>query len=176
MKNKLTIIALLAYIAVFPQNISFTAGVDIRNSVTGSDATKNNPEIDCLLKFGMVNASGVEATVGFEQFSAIDFNKFYLGIGYQIKITDKLIIVPTLEPTLINRYDDWGGGLGYKDNESSHLALGLSCPIRYNFNENFAIEIHSNLLPRVDLKAKYSGDMKYVVSNYICVVYKLTIN
>lgn len=171
---KKIIILLLFSSVIQAQHIYFSSGFDVKNIVTGSKPTDSKSALDLMLKFGMVSVKKVEATVNYENFKRLDFWKFGFGIGKQFEITDKIMIVPTIEYNLINRYDDWGGGLGYVDNSSSHLAFGASLPIRYEINDRFAVEIQSNILHRTDIKAKYGTD-KWVLSNFLNIIYKINI-
>lgn len=70
--------------------------------------------------------------------------------------------------------NDWGGGLGYVDNASSHLAFGASVPVRFDINNSFAVELQTNILHRTDIKAKYGND-KWVVSNFLNIIYKINL-
>lgn len=175
MKKGITLVlSLFAVVISYSQNVYFASGFDVRNAVVGSKPTQDKPELDLLVKFGMVSNKKVEVTVNYEVFSRLDFWKFGFGVGKQIEVSDRIKIVPTLEYNLINRSDDWGGGLGYIDNASSHLAFGASLPVRFSLNDNWEIEIQSNLLHRTDIKAKYDQD-KWVVSNFLNIIYKINL-
>ena len=152
---KKILFALLATATMQAQNVYFSTGVDIKNTIKGSDATKNQPSYNGIYTFGMVDSKGFEVSITYEQFKRLDFNRFSFGIGKSIYIAENISLIPTLEPTIINRSDDWGGGLGYKDNPSSHLTLGFSLPIRYDLNDTFAVELYSNYMYRTDIVAKY---------------------
>jgi len=171
---KKLILLILFTVSLQAQNVYFSAGFDVRNLVIGSKPTNNNSELNLMAKFGMVSNKKVEVTVNYEKFNSLDFWKFGFGVGKQIIITEKIMIVPTLECNLINRSDDWGGGLGYKDSPSSHLAFGASVPIRYNINDNWAVELQTNLLQRTDIKAKYGKD-KWAFSNFLNLIYKINL-
>jgi hypothetical protein len=171
---KKLILLILFTVSLQAQNVYFSVGLDIKNITVGSKPTNNNSELDLMAKFGMVSNKKVEATLNYERFKRLDFWKFGFGLGKQILIAEKIMIVPTLEYNLINRSDDWGGGLGYKDNPSSHLAFGASVPIRYNIDDNWAVELQINLLQRTDIKAKYGKD-KWVLSNFLNLIYKINL-
>lgn len=173
-KYKTCVVVFLISLSGFSQNIYFAAGTDFRNAIVGSKATKNNPELDLNLKFGMVSNKTIEITINYESFQRLDFWKFGFGVGKQIQLRDKIMIVPTLEYNLINRSDDWGGGLGTKDTSSSHLAFGASIPIRYEISDFFAVELQSNVLHRVDINTKYGGD-NWVFSNFLNIIYKINL-
>lgn len=158
-------------------HIYFSAGFDIKNTINGSKATENKASIDILLKFGMISKNNFEITINDEYFKRLNFNKFSFGIGYGIPLTEKIIIVPTIEPSIISRWNDWGGGLGYIDNPSSHLSLGASLPLRYSINDSWDIELETNLLFRTDLNAKYTPDkIPLVFSNFLNIIYKIGLN
>lgn len=176
----LTTIILLAMKAN-SQNLYISFGADVRNAITGSNATNDKPELDMMFKFGMVGNEGIEVAIGFEKFKALDFEKYFFAIGYQIPISNKIIAVPNIQPVLINRSGDWGGGLTTKDNNSGHLSLGFSLPVRYSINDNISIEWQPDLLWRTDIKAKYGnenwdglsiGKTPVTFSNYISIIYK----
>lgn len=181
MKN--TIITTLLFIASISnaQNIYFSVGADVRNGISGSNATGNKSKLDLMLKFGMIGNEGIEAIVGYEKFKALDFEKYFFGIGYQIPISENTMVVPNIEPTLINRSGDWGGGLSTDHNNSGHLSIGFSAPVRYSLNDNISIEWQPNLLFRTDVKAKYGNEnwdglsiakTPVTFSNYISIIYK----
>lgn len=169
--KKIIFLLLIANVAQ-SQNVYFSAGIDVRNAIAGSKPTNNKSELDLNLKFGLVSNKGIEITVNYEKFNAIDFSRFSFGLGKQIEINDKFKVVPTLEYGLINRSGDWGGGLSTKNNNSSHLGWGISLPIRYEINDNFAVELQSQLLQRVDINTKYGGN-NFVLSNFVNLVYKI---
>lgn len=152
---KKLLFALLATATMQAQHVYFSTGVDFKNAITGSQATNNKPSYNGIFTFGMVDAKGFEVSIIYETFKTLDFNRFSFGVGKSIAITKDIALIPTLEPTLINRSDDWGGGLGYIDNPSSHLTLGVSLPIRYDLNDTFAVELYSNYMYRTDIVAKY---------------------
>lgn len=155
---KKLLFALLATATMQSQNVYFSTGLDLKNAITGSEATNNKPSYNGIYTFGMVDSKGFEVSITYEQFKRLDFNRFSFGVGKSIALAKDIDLIPTLEPTLINRSDDWGGGLGYKDNPSSHLTLGVSLPIRYDLNDNFAVELYSNYMYRTDIATKYGTD------------------
>ena len=154
------------------QNLYFSAGIDVRNAISGSKATDNRSALDLNFKFGLVSNKCTEITINYEKFNVIDFSRFSFGVGQQIEITHKIKVVPTLEYGLINRSGNWGGGLSQDDGKSSHLGFGFSLPIRYEINDKFAIELQSQLLQRTDINTKYGGN-NFVLSNFVNLVYKI---
>ena len=169
--KKLILLLLIAN-ASQSQNLYFSAGIDVRNAIAGSKPTNNKSELDLNFKFGLVSNKGVEITINYEKFNAIDFNRFAFGVGQQIEVTEKIKVVPTLEYGLINRSGNWGGGFSQDDVKSSHLGFGFSLPIRYEINDYFAIELQSQLLQRTDINTKYGGN-NFVLSNFVNLVYKI---
>lgn len=155
---KKLLFALIATATMQAQHVYFSTGLDLNNAITGSEATNNKASYNGIYTFGMVDRKGYEVGIIYEHFEKLDFNRFSFFVGKSISITEKIAVIPTLEPTLINRSDDWGGGLGYKDNPSSHLTLGFSLPIRYDLNDTFAVELYSNYMYRTDIVAKYGTD------------------
>jgi hypothetical protein len=168
------VIVILISVSGFSQNVYFSTGADVRNGLLGSQATANNPALDLILKFGMISNKKLEVTVTHENFNRLDFWRFGFGFGKQIQLTEKIMIVPTLEYNLINRSDDWGGGLGYKDKSIGHLGFGASIPIRYDINKTWAVELQTNVLQRTDLNTKYGGN-NWVFSNFLNIVYKINL-
>lgn len=169
--KKLLLLLLIANLAQ-SQNIYGGLGIDVRNAIVGSKPTNNKLELDLNLKFGMVTLKKTEITINYEKFNRIDFSRFSFGLGQQIEVTDKFKVVPTLEYGLINRSGNWGGGLSQDEGKSSHLGWGISVPIRYEINDNFAVELQSQLLQRVDLNTKYGGN-NFTFSEFINFVYKI---
>ncbi|SHN64343.1 hypothetical protein SAMN05444395_103106 [Flavobacterium fryxellicola] len=144
--------------------ISFSSGFDLKNSTLGSAPTDDKAALDLLLQFSMVSRD-VEINIGYETFPRLDFDKYTIGVGYHTHLYGNLfrktihtVFIPSIEPTLINRHDDWGGGIGYNQ-ESSHLSLSLNFALRWNLSDSIAVEYSFNALPRTDLKAMYGKDM-----------------
>jgi hypothetical protein len=143
--------------------ISFSGGLDLRNVIIGSDPTNNKSAIDYNLQFSMVDRN-VEVSVGYESFTKIQFDKYFIGIGYHFPLylyafqrSIKTTFIPSIEPSLINRWGTWGGGLSFNE-PSSHLSIGGNLAFRWDINDKFAFEYSLNALPRTDLNAKY-GDL-----------------
>lgn len=171
MKTKLTLTALIFTMWMNAQYVYVSSGADIRNGIFGSNATDKKPEFDLMFKFGMVG-NNIEVVTGYEEFSRLDFKKYFLGVGYQIELNKSFMVIPMIEPTLIDRQGDWGGGLS-GNNKSGHLSIGFSIPVRYAISDKISLEIQPNALLRTDDMAKYGGSTKIVVSNYLNVIYKL---
>lgn len=173
MKIRLLLLLLLTS-PLYAQHIYFASGLDVRNAIIGSNFTNNNPELNLLLKFGMVSNNNIEITISYETFNVIDYTKFTFGIGYHIPLTHNLKLIPTVEYGLITRTDNWGGGISYKTDNSAHLAPSISIPLRYDINDNFAVELQGNLTQRTDLNTMYGGN-NYIYSNYLNIIYKLNL-
>lgn len=192
MKKLTTIVVALFFSKVTAQDnyISFSAAFDIKNAISGSAPTNNEVALDCLVQFSMVS-SNVEVNIGYETFPRLDFDKYTIGLGYHTHFygnifskTIHTIFIPSIEPTLINRHGNWGGGIGHNQ-ESSHLSLGLSLGFRWNLSDDLAVEYLFNGLPRTDLKAMYGNALDIssgkasvsgvpiVANNFIKVVYKI---
>ncbi|CAM2883470.1 hypothetical protein SAMN05444143_102253 [Flavobacterium succinicans] len=190
-----TLILLLVSVFTFAQSdkenfIAFSGAVDARNLFLGSEPTNYKSGINYLLQFAMVSRN-YEVNVGYESFSITQFSKFTIGFGYHIplrfnigSLLIKSTIIPSMEPTLINRWGNWGGGISY-DQKSSHISVGGNLAYRINISDSIAIEYLFNVLPRVDLNAMY-GDGSWdnrrslngiplVGSNYFKLIYKLRI-
>lgn len=187
---KKLIIILLLTTSIYAQDnyISFSAGIDVRNAIFGSEPTKDKPSLDYQLQFAMVDRN-MEVNVGYEAFPRLDFRKYSIGVGYHFQLYGyafkravKTTFIPSLEPSLIDRYDYWGGGIGTKQ-KSSHLSLGVNLAFRWDFNDDIAVEYCFNMLPRTDLKAMYKdtatvdrasiSGVPIIGSNYIKFVYKI---
>jgi hypothetical protein len=162
----------------------------MRNAILGSAPTNNEPALDLLVQFSMVSRN-VEINIGYEAFPRLDFSKYTIGVGYHTHLYGNLfrrvihtVFIPSIEPTLINRHGDWGGGIGHRQ-ESSHLSFSLSLGLRWNLSDDIAVEYLFNALPRTDLKAMYGKDLDItngkasisgvpiIGSNFIKVVYKI---
>jgi hypothetical protein len=169
--------------------IAFSTAVDVRNLIVGSKPTNNKSALDLLFQASVVCPSAVEINIGYESFKKINFDKYTIGVGYHFPLYGylgnkqvKTILIPSIEPTLINRWGTWGGGLSYNQS-SSHLSIGGNIAFRININENISLEYLFNALPRVDLNAKYPKEswhqkstiagVPVVGSNYFKVIYKI---
>jgi hypothetical protein len=152
-----------------------SAAIDIRNATMGSAATNYKPELDLLFQAGIVSQN-IEINIGYETFSAISFSKYSFGAGYHFPLYAypfgheiKTVLVPSLEPTIINRWGtEW-------ECSSSHLTIGANLGFRWQFTDRIAGELLCNALPRVDLKARYpeaNPNLPIVYSNYLKLIYK----
>ena len=167
--------------------ISFSAGLDTGNAI-GAGVTDNTAQLNYVVQFAMV-ASNIEVNLGAEIFPVLDLKRYSLGVGYHfplyayIKRNEiKTTFIPALEPSLIDRYDTWGGGLS-GDNKSSHMTLALNLALQWDLNDNLSIQYAANFLPRTDLKSKYpekmwNEDIKVAntpvsISNFIKLVYRI---
>lgn len=192
MKKIVTIVVFLIFSKMIAQEdyIAFSAAFDVRNAITGSKPTGNESALDLLMQFSMVS-NDVEVNIGYETFPRLDFVKYTIGVGYHTHFYGHFlgksihtIFIPSIEPTLINRRDNWGGGIGHSQ-VSSHLSLGLSLGLRWDLSKGFSVEYLFNALPRTDSKAMYGNTMDstrgrlsvsgvpIVGSNFIKMVYKI---
>lgn len=174
--KKLILLLLLTASSMYAQDpyVYFGTSIDVRNAIIGSDATMNKPQADLLFKFGMTG-QGFEVAIGYEHFNVLDFERYFVSVGKMIEVNDRLTLVPSIEPSLIGRSHDWGGGLGYEDVESSHLTVGISMPIRYHLNDNFALEGILDAILRTDDMAKYRDDFKVTPSFRVGLIYKIQV-
>jgi len=129
---------------------------------------------DLILNAGCVG-NNFEMNIGYELFKQINFDKYTIGIAYHIPRyvgNTKTVIIPSIEPTMINRWGNWGGGLGDRCQRSNHLSLGFNIAIRAELTDKIMLEIQANYLPRTDLNTMY-GSINNRLSNYFKILYKL---
>lgn len=170
--KKLTLLVLLISCISYAQNkMTFSIGGDIKNCISGSNATNNEPKPDILVKLTIQNQRMMEIGIGAEVFTAIDFNKVFVTVGRRIDLTNKLKLIGSIEPTVIDRTSNWGGGIS-KEDPKMFFTGGGSATFRYIIIPEIALEVQSNLLYRRDLQYQYNSD-PWVVSNYFSVVFKL---
>jgi hypothetical protein len=165
--------------------LSFSAGIDVRNAIVGSEPTNNNPALNYDLQFSMVGYNA-DVCIGFESFPQIDFRRYYFGIGYHFPLYGnafkkqvKTTFIPSLQPSLIDRYNNWGGGLGIDTQSACFFSLGANLAFRWNINDKFALEYSYNALLRPDVSTMYEKNenraningVPIVSSNFIKVVY-----
>lgn len=176
---KKTILILMLSFTCFAQKegyIYFSGAIDIKNATLGSNPTKNKPELDLLYQFGLVG-NNVEVNIGYESFKAIDFDKYSVAIGYHFPLYGnffskqiKTVLIPSIEPCIINRWSNWAGGIGDRTQISGHLSIGLNASLRWKLKDKIYLEFLSSVLPRTDLNAMYGGK-NYVYSNYLKMLY-----
>lgn len=153
----------------------FSAAIDVRNATVGSAPTNNKPQLDALYQLGIVSQN-IEVNIGYENFNAISFSKYSVGVGYHFPLYSypfgheiKTVLVPSIEPTIINRWgNEW-------ECNSSHLSIGANIGFRWHITDYFAGELLYNALPRIDLKARYPKlhqDIPIVNSIYAKIIYK----
>lgn len=144
-----------------------SAAIDIRNATLGSEPTNYQPELNYLLQAGIVSRN-IEVNIGYERFETIKFDKMTMGVGYHFPFYSKwgkTILIPSIEPTIINRWgNEWGS-------RSSHLSIGGNLSLRWNLSDTIAFELLCNALPRTDLATRYD-DNKIVISNFAKVIFK----
>lgn len=165
---KKLLLILVTSISFAQEHYLYTSvAIDIRNATFGSEATNYNPELDYFIQAGIVSKN-IEVNIGYERFEAINFDKMTVGVGYHFPLYSKwgkTILIPSIEPTIINRWgNDWG-------TTSSHLSIGGNLALRWNLSDTIAFELLCNALPRTDLSAMY-GDDKVVFSNFAKVIFK----
>ena len=139
---------------------------------TGFDKSLSNSST-----FGMLGHNKVEVTINNEYSKRLDYNRFSFGIGYHIErvipFTQKeILIIPSVNFGLIDRWSDWDGGLSDKDNKSSHLGFGASLSFQIDLNETFALRLKTEIVDRVDNRTKY-GTAKIMPSSFVELLIKL---
>lgn len=154
--------------------VYFTANADLRNATIGSDATDHKAQLNSMFKFGMTG-QGFEVAIGYEMFPALDYERYFVTVGKMIDVSERITVVPSIEGSIIGRKDDWGGGLGYHDNESSHLTVGVAIPVRYHLSDTFALEMIFDAIIRTDDMAKYRDSFKVTPSARLGIVYKINL-
>lgn len=153
--KKLIILLLLTTLSYSQEKdgyTAFSAGFDVKNTLSGSQATNNKPALDGLYQFSMVGFDG-EGVISYERFEKIGFSKWFFGGGYHFPLycytrggkEIRTVLVPTLGIALINRFDK-----AY--NPQSHLTIEGNLALRWHLLNNLAFETQLSLLPRVDLK------------------------
>ena len=184
---------LLFTTCIFAQNnkehyVYFSGAIDVKNLMVGSEPIHNKSGLDYLFQFGMVGRN-LEVNVGYEYFRHIQFSKFTTGVGYHFPMHTnignrkiKTVIIPSIEPTLINRWGTRGDAISY-DLASSHLSVGGNLSLRWHLSKHLAVEYLYNILPRIDIYAQYynkNGDgrasingVPLVSSNYFKLLYKI---
>jgi len=178
-KKKKTITTLLLILGL-------TANAQKDNYI--SVALGSDPTGHIITQFSMV-AKNVDVSLNYDVNKKLDYRRYSFGLGYHVPLFGyvtgnelKTTFIPSIEPSLIDRKGDWGGGLQQNDN-SSHLSVALNLAFQWELSDSFRIETALNLLPRTDLKVKYPADSwseKIVVCNtpvsanvFFKVVYKI---
>lgn len=194
MRKLLILLTLSLSFNIFAQEkethyVSISAAFDIKNSVVGSKPTGDKPELDVLFQITAVGNKGTEAYVGYEMFNKINFSKYTIGIGqgfplygwldYDSQI--KTVLFVSLEPTIINRWGTWGGGIS-SNQPISFLSLGANASVRWFIHDHFGFEILFNALPRTDLRSMYGNSntgrvsidgIPIVGNTYFKLIYKI---
>ena len=166
MKKLITL--LLFTVVSYSQNVQFSVGTDVRNSIVGSKPTNNKPEANIIYQFAMISNEGIEVGITYETFKAISFERYNVQVGYQIEPLERVKIIPAINYNIIGRYGDkWGCA-------SSHLAFGANVGLRYQISDTFDVEYNGEVLQRVDLNTKYGGS-NYVYSGYLKLIYKINL-
>lgn len=149
--------------------ISFSGGLDLKNAIIGNDQTNNKSAIDYYLQFSIVYRN-IETSVGYESFTKIQFERYFIGIGYHFPLylsawqkKFKTTFIPSIEPSLVNRWGTRPEGLSFNES-SSNFSIGGNLAFKWDINDEFAVEYSFNALPRTNLKAKH-GDLS--VKNHL---------
>ena len=180
MKN---LIALFSISLMFAQQkdgesyIAFSTAIDMRNAITGSDASHNIPALDLFYQASIISPVNVEINIGYESFKAAHFDKYTIGIGYHFPLYGyflgkqvKTTLIPSIEPSIIGR---WGAEW---QTVSSHLSLGGNLALRWNLSDEIAVEYLLNVLPRADLNARHPelyDKIPMACGNYFKMIYKI---
>jgi len=172
--KKLTLIVLLISCMSYAQNkLTFSIGGDVRNCIVGSDPTNNEPKADLLFKLTIQNQSIMEFGLGAEVFPAIDYTKVFVSIGARLPILERLDIIASLEPSVIDRTGTWGGSTNGKDVYRSYVTGGGSLVLRYKPFNSIYFEAQTNITYREDLVARYGEKNPLKASNYLSIVFAL---
>lgn len=131
---------------------------DVRNAIIGSTPTNNKPEMDFILRAGVISNKGLKVGILFEKFDAIGFNKYGFEIGQRIG-NEKLQLIPAVELGWIERC------------KMNSWTVGANTEILYFLNNNLGITATCNLSWRTDLNEMYGGN-NWKFSNYIGLIYK----
>ena len=129
---------------------------------------------DLIFNAGCVGKD-FEMFIGYEVFKKINFDKYTAGAGYHFPRYVKNVkvdIVPSIDFNIINRWSDWGGGLGDRNQKSSHIAFGGNLAFRIEITDRIMIENQFQFLPRVDLNTMYGG-RTVRISNFSKIIIKL---
>ena len=134
--------------------ITFSLGGDIRNCTVGSAPTNNEPKADLLFKLTIRNNGFMEYGLGAEVFPSIDYNKVFVSAGARLDLFNDLSLIGTLEPSVISRTEDWGGGIS-EDKNRTYVTGASSLILRYKPLNNIFFEVQGNITYREDLVARY---------------------
>jgi hypothetical protein len=132
--------------------------LDGKNAIVGSAGTENKPEIDLLFKMGVLGNKGFKVGLIYENFKAIDFNKYCVDLGQRIPVTESLLLIPSLEAGWIERY------------KLNTWTIGANIECIYMINDNLGISATTNLSARTDLDYLYGGN-NWNFSNYVGVIW-----
>ena len=139
-----------------------------------------------LFQFSMVSRN-VDVNLNYELDPGLDYSRYAFGLGYHFPLYASFsgneivtMLIPSIEPTLINRTGSWGGVLE-DDQSSSHLSLGLNLSLNWKLTAKISTEYTFNMLPRTDLKAKF-GDasganiqgVPIVGSSFVKIIYRIS--
>jgi hypothetical protein len=180
MKKILMVVFIMTGILSYSQSkdkehyISFSTGLDVKNSIVGSKPTNNEPALNLLYQISIVS-DNIEVNIGYENFNRIKFDKYTIGVGYHFPLygrvfnhQTKVVMVISAEPTIINRWgDNWG-------TTSSHLTIGGNIGFRGLITDRIGVEYLLNALPRTDLSSRYpeiNPTIPIIYSNFVKVYY-----
>jgi len=143
--KKIIIMLLLAPLFVSGQPY-ITSTVDFRNAVIGSKPTNDKPELDIILKAGVIAYNGVPIKVGiiYERFNALKFNKYCAEIGYDFKKFLIFDIQASIEGGWISRYN------------MNFWTYGLNLDTIYFINDNLGVVLYYNLSKATDTDALWN--------------------
>jgi hypothetical protein len=160
-------------------------GLDVRDILLGSPHTNYTHELNYQVQFILVN-NDTEFIATYEEFSKLNFRKYSVGTGYHLHMyfypwdkTFHTTFIPSAELALINRWDNWGGGISRKET-TNHFSIGVNLTFRWDLNNRISLDYCFNMLPRTDLSYQYgkhdgfniSGN-PIITSNFVKLVYKL---
>ena len=152
----------------FSQNINVAIGGDIANCLQGSKPTLHKPKADVLLKV-YVTKNNTVAGIGLERFAFLDYTKIFIEVGQELILQENVTLSWTLEPTLINRQNNWGNGISIDENKT-FATIGGSLMLKRTIYRKLSFAVQSNLLYRKDLVSKYNENQAVKISVYAMII------
>ncbi len=165
--KKLLLILLLFTATIYSQTQYVGVFGDIRNGIVGSDATNNSPKLDILILGGVTDKNGITVEAGYEYFKAIEFQRYYFGLGYTFEPSDKLKLALTIEPGVITR--DWKSDLYV--GKQSYNNIGCGSRLTYNISDSFDISLLGDVQLRTDNGERYHQSTPKIYSLYLGLIY-----
>lgn len=123
---------------------------DVRQAAVGSDATTNKRALDLIIKSTWTGNEGAVVLFGYEWFGAIDFNRIFVGGGYEVNLSENLTITPILELNRIERRGNWGGQAP-PDSGYGGFSYGGTLVVNYYVSDGISLELDANVTRRSDL-------------------------